>query len=367
MTSGPGMTFDVLPDLASRLVGGGVVHANDEFFAAADNLVAAHPPTFTPATFGAKGQVYDGWETRRRREPGHDHAIVRLGVPGIVRGVVIDTAFFTGNYPPEASIEACGLEGYPSPDELAAVAWTTLVPRSRLRGDSPNPFPVDVPHRFTHVRLSIYPDGGVARLRVHGTPVPDPRLLPDGLIDLAAMEHGGHVTACSNMFYGAPANLLMPGHARVMGEGWETARRREGASDWVEVRLAARGRVRLVELDASHFKGNAPASARVRGGTGEEGWFDILPETRLQPDTRHRFPVSRQAPAADRVRLDVYPDGGLARLRLWGRLDGTELAALAATWYRSLPPNQARQILDAAGVPVASDELDEVLRRLAEG
>jgi allantoicase len=293
--------------------------------------------------------VYDGWETRRRREPGHDHAIVRLGAPGIIRGVVVDTAFFTGNYPPEISVEACGVEGYPSPAELTGAGWITIVPRSLVRGDTRNPFPVAEPYRFTHVRLSIYPDGGVARLRVHGTVVPDPRLLPDG-VDLAALEYGGLVTGCSNMFYGSPQQLIAPGLARVMGEGWETARRRDGGNDWVRVRLAAPGRIRLAELDTTHFKGNAPAAATLRGidsrsadPADARAWFEILPRTRLQPDTRHRFPLTG-VPTATDVRLDVFPDGGMARLRLPGQIGPDDLAALHRRWWESLPPAHARQV-----------------------
>jgi allantoicase len=339
------MNWRMLPDLAGRLLGGGVVAASDEFFAAADNLVGTEPPRFEPGTFGPKGQVYDGWETRRRREPGYDHAIVRLGAPGIVRGVVVDTAFFTGNYPPYASVEACAVAGFPSPVELAGADWLTLVPRSPLRGDTHNEYDVDVPYRFTHVRLRIYPDGGVARLRVHGEVVPDPALLPGPVWDLAALAHGGLVVDCSDMFYGAPGNLIAPGLARTMGEGWETARRRDTGNDWVRLRLAAPGRIRLAVLDTSYFKGNAPAAATLRGAdarTGEladpAGWFDILPRTGLQPDTCHRFPVEGTR-TATHVRLDVYPDGGMARLRLYGEAE--DPAALNER-LRSTAPHQAR-------------------------
>ncbi|HEX2772627.1 MAG TPA: allantoicase, partial [Micromonosporaceae bacterium] len=351
--------FIALPDLASRALGGGVVAANDEFFAPRDCLVDPAQPEFRPGTFGAKGQVYDGWETRRRREPGHDHAIVRLGAPGVVRGVVIDTSFFTGNYPPYASVEACGVEGYPAPAELAGTDWETLVPRSPLQGDARNLFTVDVQRRFTHVRLSIYPDGGVARLRVHGDAVPDPRWWADGPVDLAAAEHGGHVVACSDRFFGSPNNLLLPGLARVMGEGWETARRRDGGNDWVVVRLATPGVIRLAELDTSHFKGNAPAAASLRGADvrvspldDPAGWFEILPRTRLQPDTRHRFVLDAAAPV-DRVRLDVFPDGGMARLRLWGRPTAAGRSALGRRWFDALPDVQAIEVLCSVGVPPA--------------
>jgi allantoicase len=316
-----------LPDLASRVLGGGVVACNDEFFAPADSLVEPAAPAFTPKTFGAKGQVYDGWETRRRREPGHDWATVRLGVSGLVRGVVVDTAWFTGNYPPAASVDATYVDGYPSPVELLDAQWDELLPRSPLAGDTANAFVITGSTVVTHVRLNIYPDGGVARLRVHGEPVPDQRLLNLGpLVDLAAVEHGGGVVDCSNMFYGNPGNLLLPGFARSMGEGWETARRRDDGNDWVTVRLGLPGTVTLAELDTTHFKGNAPGWARLSAAVAGPStvdpdlvdWVEILPRTRLQPDTRHRFLIEVPV-AATHVRMDDYPDGGMARLRLLGQ------------------------------------------------
>ena len=185
--------FAQFEDLASRRLGGSVVAANDESFAERENLIKPEPATFAGYTFGHKGQVMDGWETRRRREAGHDWAIVRLGVPGVVRGVVVDTAFFTGNYPPEVSVEGAAVEGYPSASEFEHADWFPLVPRSAIGGDRENPFAVEVPERVTHVRLCMYPDGGVARLRVHGEVVADPRYVLRGSMDLAALENGGTV------------------------------------------------------------------------------------------------------------------------------------------------------------------------------
>ncbi|MBG0568914.1 allantoicase [Actinoplanes aureus] len=317
--------FTALPDLASRAFGGGVVSANDEFFAAADHLVLPHPAGHAPRTFDHKGQVYDGWETRRRREPGHDFAVVRLGAPGVIHGVDVDTAFFTGNYPPHASVEAVEVPGYPGPDELAGAKWTELVPRSSLQGDSSNLFPVADRRRWTHVRLRIFPDGGVARLRVHGEVVPDPALLPK-VFDVAAAEYGGRVVDCSNMFYGNPQRMLMPGLARNMGDGWETSRRRDNANDWVLVQLAAAARLRFADLDTSHFKGNAPGWAALTGITAEGDQLELLPRTALRPDTPHRFRL-RKAPEVTHARLDIFPDGGMARLRLHGRADREQLWA----------------------------------------
>ena len=328
--------WERLPELASRRVGGAVIWANDELFAERENLIKPAAPVFQPYTFGHKGQIYDGWETRRRRRPGQDQAIIRLGLPGVIRGIVIDTAFFTGNYPPFASVEACAVDDYPDPEDITE--WETIVPRSPLDGDARNEFDVTPGRRYTHVRLTIYPDGGVARLRVHGYPLPELTFLDLNSFDLAALENGARIFGCSNMFYSSPANLISPGFAASMGEGWETARRRDDANDWVSVQLAARGVIRLAELDTSHFKGNAPGWATLSGcdtrvaKPDEEGaWFELLPRVRLQPDTRHRFPLPDANPTTH-VRLDIYPDGGMARLRLHGALTDDGREAIVRRW-----------------------------------
>ncbi|NEK58893.1 allantoicase [Geodermatophilus sabuli] len=346
------MSTDVLrlPDLASRALGGSVVAANDESFAAKENLVQPHPAQLL-AGFGHRGKEYDGWETRRRRGPGSDWALVRLGVPGIVAAVVVDTAHFTGNHPPRASVEAAAIENHPTGAELQRADWQPLLPLSDLAGDTAHVFPVDSTRRVTHVRLTIHPDGGVARLRVHGTAVPDPRLLDAGPLDLAALENGGRITAVSDEFYGRPAQLIAPGLARSMGEGWETARRRDDGNDSVEIALACEGVVTLAELDTTWFLGNAPGSASLTG-SGPDGEVVVLPRTRLQPDTRHRFVVEGGA-AVDRVRLDVFPDGGMARLRLWGRPTAAGRAALGRRWFDALPDVQALEVLESVGLPPA--------------
>ncbi|MFC4059806.1 allantoicase [Planomonospora corallina] len=310
--------FTALPDLALRAYGGSVVAASDESFAEKENLIRPGRPSFRPHTFGARGQVYDGWETRRRREPGHDWALVRLGLPGAVRGVVVDTAHFTGNHPACASVEAASVEGYPTVAELRAAEWTEIVPRSALKGDAEHFFEVAGERCYTHVRLNAFPDGGIARLRVHGEPRPD-LSLHDGLgLDLAALENGGLVTDCSNAFYSSPNNVIAPGLARHQAEGWETARRRGGGNDWLVIRLAGAGTVKLAEIDTTNLVFNAPGWASLTG-TGPDGEIVLLPKTRLLPDTRHRFRIAETA-VVTHVRVDIYPDGGLARVRLHGVL-----------------------------------------------
>jgi len=280
----------------------------------------------------------DGCETRRRRTPGHAWAIVRLGAPGVVHGVVIDTSYFTGNYPEHASIDGCDLPGTPSTADLASerTRWAEILPRTALAGHTrnvlavPNASPPTSPRRATHLRLNIYPDGGVARLRVHGVVAPDERALV-GLVDLAAMEKGGFVVVCSDMFYGHRQNLILPGRSTHMGNGWETKRRRGPGNDWTIVRLAARGVIERVEVDTDHFKGNAPDSCRVESCELPEAsvealiattarWCELVPRSALEPHARHRFDVPRNAPAATHVRLSIYPDGGVARLRLFGHV-----------------------------------------------
>jgi allantoicase len=328
--------FATLPDLASRRLGGSVVYATDELFAAKENLINPSPPVFAAGEFGAKGKIYDGWESRRRRKPGNDHAIIRLGVPGVVHGVEVDTAFFRGNYPPEVSVEAVSVDGYPSAPELGQLEWRPLIGRAAAAGDAVNWYAVTVPRHCTHVRLSIYPDGGVARLRVHGEPLPDPRFLA-GTIDLAALENGGRLVECSDAFYSSAWNLIMPGRAASMADGWENARRRDGGLDYATFCLAAAGLVRQIEIDTSYFVGNAPGSARLLGSVlppsdppdtlATADWAELLPRVRLQPDTRHRFLDEPTAPVTH-VRLEVFPDGGLARLRVLGEITPAGLSLM---------------------------------------
>jgi allantoicase len=321
-----------LPDLAARALGGAVLAANDESFAEKESLIRPYPVVHQAHTFGHKGQLYDGWETRRRRDSatgkggGHDWAIIRLGAPGTINGIVADTAYFTGNYPPQISLDACRLDGHPALTDLLETAWHPLVPIAEAKGDTVNEYTVHDPRRWTHVRLNMHPDGGIARLRVHGTPVPDPTAFADLPLDLAALTNGGHVTGASNAFYSNPIGAIMPGLPASQADGWETARRREPGHEWLDVRLAGRGVIRVAELDTTHLKHNAPGWAAIEAHDGDTA-FELLPRTRLQPDTPHRFVLDNDKPATS-VRLNIFPDGGMARLRLYGRLTDAALAEM---------------------------------------
>lgn len=320
--------FTRLPDLVSGRLGGAVIAANDEFFAPKENLIKASAPEWREGEYTDSGKWMDGWETRRRRTPGNDWAIIRLGRPGVVEGVVLDTSYFTGNFPEEASIEACSFDNSPSLDRVTAeeIRWEPLLPKSQLQGDAKNAFKIDDRRRVTHLRLSIFPDGGVARLRAHGRVIPDEAIFRNGgEVDLAALENGGVVISCSDMHYGNPQNLIMPGRSTHMGDGWETKRRRGPGNDWTIIQLAREGSLHRIEMDTDHFKGNAPGSCMIEYTRADgkfeperAAWNVLLPEAQVDPHARHIWEVA--AISATHVRLNIYPDGGVARLRLFGRV-----------------------------------------------
>jgi allantoicase len=359
--------FTQLADLASERLGGKVLSANDEFFAPKQNLLKEWKPGFIEGKYTSRGKWMDGWETRRRRTPGYDWCILRLGLPGILRGVVVDTSFFTGNCPEQFSLEACDLGSAPYKSESArlkdsATLWTEVLPQTQLRGDSKNPFPIANESRFTHVRLKIYPDGGVARLRLHGEAHPDIKRSSRSELDLVAVENGGSVVTSSDEFYGAPRNLLMPYHAKNMGDGWETKRRRGPGHDWVILKLGVPGTIRRVEVDTAHFKGNYPDRCSLEAchavTSSEENfvaaphvWREILSETKLKANARHVFNKLNDVGVATHVRFNIYPDGGVSRLRLFGRAASpADNRFHGADRFNRVPPSQARKmLLDCCG------------------
>jgi allantoicase len=330
------MDFTELIDLASERLGGAVLFANDEFFAPKENLLKSSAPIFDEGKYTDLGKWMDGWETRRRRTPGFDWCIVRLGLPGLIRGIVADTSHFSGNYPEQCSLEACAIDGLPPTEQLNsdAVPWTEILPQANLKGDSRNPFAIISELRWTHLRFKIYPDGGVARLRVYGEVVPDWNRLKriGGEIDLAAVENGGLVLSCSDMFFGHRHNLIMPGRAAKMSDGWETKRRRGPGHDWTIIKLGAPGRIRRLEVDTSYFKGNFPESCSLEAcsllTTSAEAvedpafvWKPLLPRTKLEAHARHFFDEVMDAGTASHVRFNIFPDGGVGRLRIYGTIE----------------------------------------------
>jgi len=311
------------PRLGSR-----VTYASDEFFAAKERLIDPNVPVFIDDKYDDNGKWMDGWESRRKRTPGHDHCVVKLGVPGVLHGVDIDTSFFTGNFPPQASIETCV-----SDDDVPAGGWTEILGKTELQGDAHHYLEIENDSAWTHLRLNIYPDGGVARLRVYGEIRPDFSSL-SGSIDLLALENGGRAIACSDEHFGSMHNLNVAGRGVNMGDGWETARRRGPGNDWVILALGHTGTIEKAEIDTAHFKGNYPDRVSLEAALfapGEDAnndsdnWQELLPETKLEMDKQHYFESEMNAiGAVSHVRLSMYPDGGVSRLRLHGRIDNKD-------------------------------------------
>ncbi len=341
-TTSNAATFSGLVDLAVADVGGRVLGASDDFFAAAANLLQPGRATFIPGKFTERGKWMDGWESRRKRGPGYDTCVIALGLPGVPLGFDVDTQHFVGNHPPFVAVDGLWAPGATDAAASGEAGWHELLAQAPLRPDAQNLFVATSSGPITHVRLNIFPDGGVARFRVFGRVSPrwdEPPVLdhearrhvPADLRDLAALANGGLALACSDAFFGPMNNLLLPGRPTDMGSGWETRRRRGPGHDWIVVKLGARGVPGLTELDTAHFKGNfpercsldgidAPAGARITELLSGDGWRPLLGQTKLGADARHFLSLADIGPITH-VRLNIFPDGGVARLRLWGRPD----------------------------------------------
>ena len=322
--SDPQCPFHQWIRLEQPRLGTSVTFATDEFFGAKERLIEPWTPIFVPHKYDENGKWMDGWESRRKRTPGHDYCIIRLGLPGVVRGVDIDTSHFTGNFPPFASIDGCASDA-----DVPGSGWVEVLPRTALAGGSHHYLDVGSDAIRTHLRLNIFPDGGIARLRIYGEVKVPPDVSGDR-IDLFAIENGGRAIACSDEHFGSMHNLNLPGRGVDMGDGWETARRRGAGNDWVVVSLGGSGTVERVEIDTAHFKGNYPDRASLEAGffdqhadmlSEDPRWRTLLAETKLQPDKVHRFDRElREIDRVSHVRMSIYPDGGVSRLRLFGRL-----------------------------------------------
>ncbi|MBL4617934.1 MAG: allantoicase [Robiginitomaculum sp.] len=317
-----------LINLAQPRLGAKVVHATDDFFADKSRLILPADPVFIPNKYDENGKWMDGWESRRKRVSGHDHCTIKLGSPGTVEQIEVDTSHFTGNFPPAASVEACLYDGDIPPENQK---WTNIISKVELQGDSNIVLKTENSGSFSHLRLHIYPDGGVARLRAYGRIARDwSDFDKNKQIDLAALELGGRPLGCNNQHFGVPENLIAPGKGINMGDGWETRRRREPGHDWAVLALAHPGVIEEILLDTKHFKGNYPDRFFLQGtmcqGLSDEeilqqaqDWPILIEQQKCEADTEHHFKLSNSQ-AVSHVRLNIIPDGGVSRLRLLGHI-----------------------------------------------
>ena len=325
--------FTKMIDLAAERLGGKALYCTDDFFAEKENLLKPGRGIFIADKYTDRGKWMDGWESRRKRVPGHDWCVIRLATEGKISGVDIDTNFFLGNHPPFASIEACNCLGGSDEDVLKdKFAWKEILIKSPLNPGSQNFYEIKDNSAFTHIRLHIYPDGGVARLNVYGEVSKNWSLVKsDQEIDLAAAINGARSVLCNDMFFSHMDNLIMPGRGVNMGDGWETKRNRTpNNKDWVIVRLAHKGTIDKLLIDTCHFKGNYPDSCLVEGcildiadedklKSGNVNWITVLPQTKLQADHEHYFDqISSKGPFTH-LRLTIFPVGGISRMRVFGK------------------------------------------------
>ncbi|WP_019672505.1 allantoicase [Psychrobacter lutiphocae] len=338
---------DILPEFVTKTnvadsrLGAKALFASDDFFAPKERLLEPQAPVFVVAKFDDNGKWMDGWETRRKRHLGHDYVIVQLARATKVAGVDIDTSHFTGNFPPSASIDAIyapELLQDNNQDSLSeaqwdALSWQPLVAMTDLQGNSHHFVAVDNEQVVTHLRLNIYPDGGVARLRVYGDIQLDSQNINDEVIDLVGALNGGRAIASNDAHFGAVANLLLPSKAPNMGEGWETRRRREPGNDWCIIELGQPGIAESIEIDTAFFKGNFPDAVSIQAVyapntpeatliTQSMFWETLLPAQKTQADSVHRFEsdaLLTQQPITH-IRVNIFPDGGISRVRVFGKV-----------------------------------------------
>ena len=319
-----------MTDLASERLGGKALLCSDDFFAEKENLLKPGRGVFITDKYTDRGKWMDGWESRRKRGPGYDWCIIQLATAGIIHGVDIDTNHFMGNHPPVASLDACYIATNDSID-METIKWTEILPKSALNPGSQHLLEIADKNVYSHVRLNIFPDGGVARLKIYGEVVKDWSMLKaDEIIDLAAALNGAKSVLCNDMFFSHMDNLIMPGRGVNMGDGWETKRNRTpNNKDWVIVRLAHEGRIQKAMIDTCHFKGNYPDSCMIEGCSAPAGtdfattvveWETILPQQKLQADHEHYFEkeIVNSHKYFTHVRLIIFPDGGISRMRLGG-------------------------------------------------
>ncbi|WP_221076552.1 allantoicase [Agarivorans aestuarii] len=312
-------------NLADNRLGSQIIAVSDDFFAKAERMLNHLPALFYPDKYDDNGKWMDGWESRRRRDAGHDWCIVKLGVAGKVKGLQLDTSFFTGNFAPAASVEACYCEQDTPPSDTQ---WHSILSASALSADNHHFFAVDTEQPISHLRINIFPDGGIARLRVFGHPIPQHS--SEQSIDLVALKNGGRVIGYNDAHYGTPSNLLAPGKGVNMGDGWETRRRREPGNDWCIIALGQAGEVDKIEVATTHFKGNFPDKLSIQAANIQDPndlslisqsmfWQELLPAKSLSADNDHHFNELNSLGTITHIRVNIYPDGGISRLRLWGK------------------------------------------------
>ena len=319
-----------LVDLAQTRLGSKIIFKTDDFFASANRIINPAPPIFKEGTFDKHGKWMDGWETRRRRRKGHDYLIIKLGKPGRISKVDIDTSHFSGNHPAQASLQACySNKRIPGKNSR----WITILKKKTTKATSHHFFSIKNKSVFTHIKLNIYPDGGVARLRIYGSIATEKINFGKKIINLSSVLNGASIIACNNQHFGKAENILAPGHGKNMGDGWETRRSRGKNFDWLILKCAKAGKINTIQIDTHHFKGNYPDMCSLQavyfpGKISSNSivkksrkWKLLLNKVKLSANKKHNFRNRLMSKnKINYIRINIFPDGGISRFRAMGRV-----------------------------------------------
>ena len=319
-----------LIDLAQSRLGSKIVYKTDEFFAPAKRIINPWPPVFKEGVFDKHGKWMDGWETKRRRNKGYDYLIIRLGKEGKISRVNIDTTHFNGNQPNTASLQACHCKkNIPG----KKIKWVTILKKKRIKPNTHNVFGIKNKSVFTHIKLNIFPDGGVARLRLFGEMVVKKLSFGKKIINLSSLLNGASIVTCNNEHFGKAENILAPGSGKNMGDGWETRRSRGKNFDWLIIKLGRTGTINRIEIDTHHFKGNYPDMCSVQATyvpnkisnysvvKKSNKWKSLLNKVKLKANKKHSFNnKTMQKNKINYIKINIYPDGGISRIRTFGKV-----------------------------------------------
>jgi len=316
-----------LIDLAQPRLGSKVIFKTDDFFASAHRVIDPTPPVFKEGLFDKNGKWMDGWESRRKRISGHDFLIVKLGKPGSISKVDIDTSHFNGNQPSMISLEGCNSKS----KSLKDLQWKTIIGKKKKKENSHHLFNTISKSIFTHIKLNIFPDGGVARLRLYGNISKENNNFTNKTINLASLLNGASVIACNNEHFGKAENILAPGKAKNMGDGWETRRRRDTGFDWLILNSIEGKKINKIEISTHHFKGNFPSHCSLQAAfipnkissssvvKGSNKWKFLMNKVNLSANKTHTFTNKlMKNEKINFIKINIFPDGGISRFRIFG-------------------------------------------------
>ena len=316
-------------NLAERKFGSKIIYKTDEFFGAANRILNSTKPVFKEGVYDKHGKWMDGWETRRKRKKGHDFLIIKLGRPGKIFNVDIDTSYFSGNQPSLASLEACLSKKNPT----KKTTWEIILNKKKLGPDRNHNFKINNHSTFNFIKLNIFPDGGVARIRLNGIVDLEKINLSGKNVNLSSILNGSTIVGCNNEHFGKAENVLSPGTGVNMGDGWETRRSRGKNFDWIIIKFGKPGIIDRLEIDTHHFKGNYPESLTVQSAfitdktnsnkllANSKNWKTFLEKTKLKPHKKHLFKSKiNKKNKINCLKINIFPDGGISRIRAFGKV-----------------------------------------------